>query len=139
MLISLKVSPLFRYNKDEDKNMSKSRVERYSELRKKISQMDDYSFAKEDKPASNGEETSKETPTRNTLSLSIDELMKEHDSRSDDEKRREVKSRYWERRRKERHQRKAFSMRILAWTLIVLLLVLVIVLIILVITGVFSK
>lgn len=120
--------------------MNKSRVERYQALRKKISEMDNYSF---DVPTTTVKpEEKKETSQvikRTTLSLSIDELMKENSSTASLEKKREMKSRYSHRKKEEKKARRAFSLKILAWTLIVFLIVVVVVLLALVISGAFQE
>ncbi len=120
--------------------VNRSRVERYQALRKKISEMDNYSF---DVPSTAVKQPAKKEPDqvikRTTLSLSIDELMKENTSSASLARAKEVKSRYFHRKREERRARRAFSLKILAWVLIVLMVVTVAALLIAVISGAFNQ
>ena len=127
---------------------NKSRVIKYADLRKQISNMDVYSF--EDTPTTkkklppnsthslNSQPVEKKPSDgikRNTLSLSIDELVKEHESYSSSSQKKETKNRY---RQKRKHENKLshFSLSTLAWALIVVVSLVVIILVILVLSGV---
>lgn len=132
----------------------KSRVVRYADLRKKISNMDVYSFedsetTRKNLPPTtmnhaygslendNPQVTDQNGIKRNTLSLSIDELIKEHDTYDSEAQRKEAKERYHRKKREERSRtRHGFSLKALAWVLIVLTTLALVVLILLVITGV---
>lgn len=81
----------------------RSRVERYKELRQKIANMDVYSFqetksVRRNLPPRHEEEVSdapsEEGIKKNTLTLSIDQLISEHDKALEKEKRKEEKALY---------------------------------------------
>ena len=83
----------------------KSRVILYAKLRKKIENMDAYSFSESDvvrkhspqyKPSSVEiqDDTFKPKIKKNTLSLTIDELIKEHEQYNSKEQQKEIKRRF---------------------------------------------
>ncbi len=129
---------------------NKSRVIKYADLRKQISNMDVYSFedtptTKKKLPESSAHSTNSQVVEkkytdgikRNTLSLSIDELVKEHEAYDSNSQRRETKHRYKAMKRGE-HKPFSFSLSNFAWLLLIILCLVIAVLIVLVFTGVFK-
>lgn len=96
---------------------NKSRVVKYESLRKKIANMDVYSFDETDEVAKNlpksssrktSEEVNEDPPIKkNTLSLSIDQLIEANEAYDQEVKKKETESLYQE-KKKERlsHQRR---------------------------------
>ncbi len=129
---------------------NKSRVIKYADLRKQISNMDVYSFedtstTKKKLPESSAhsansqmiEKKNVDGIKRNTLSLSIDELVKEHESYDSNSQRKETKHRY-KAMKKGEHKSFSFSMSNLAWLILIVLCLVIAALIVLVFTGVFK-
>lgn len=127
----------------------KSRVLLYADLRRKISDIDAYSFEKktlssleeEDKilEETETESTSKNTAsgiTRNTFSMSIDELIKEHDLHDSITQKKEVQTRYNQVRKESRRKRKMAVSTIIIWSCVSLVLVVFLILLILMLTEV---
>ncbi|MFA6861028.1 MAG: hypothetical protein WCR56_01415 [Bacilli bacterium] len=148
--------------------MQKCRVVRYADLRKKISNMDVYSFQesqsqKRNLPSSKpvhqkaseasitndvtnyvpgvvnkgDNNVNKDGIKRNTLSLSIDELIKEYDTYDSTTQKKEAKAKYQKKVKEEKkshHQ--GFSLATLVWALIGLIMAGIVALIVLVIIGV---
>ncbi len=133
---------------------TKSRVEEFTELRKKISSLDTYSFdesptQKKNLPPTSGdhlkplgEDNPRKTDTvgikKNTLSLSIDELIKEHDSYDSAAQKKEAREMYHKRKKEERRNSKNVfgTLSFWIWVIIIMLIIALMVLVVLVITGV---
>lgn len=85
---------------------NKSRVIKYQELRNKISQMEVYSFTQQEELGKNEpifeDETSHrklEGVKKNTLSVSLDELMAQKDSLQEEKEKKETKQLYREKKK----------------------------------------
>lgn len=128
----------------------KSRVIKYADLRQKISHMDAYSF--EETPLKT-ESTSKKnahispakkrTDTaegegikRNTLSFTIDELVKESETYNSANQKKETKKRFKAKQKGKRKPLLTFSGATVAWIIIAILILTLLVLLILIISGV---
>ena len=93
---------------------NRSRVERYKDLRRKIENMDRYSFAetatsKRNLPQHGSLETSNKNKgiTKNTLNMSIEELIHENDVYAEEQKKKEIKEKYRQEKRKTFHLEKS--------------------------------
>lgn len=132
---------------------SKSRVILYAELRKKISDIDTYSFdnhalsmAEEEKAVAEDclpdekeipkPERSDEGIKRNTFSMSIDELIKEHNLYDTKTQEKETQAKIQKMKKEKRHSSKPPVFRIVLWSSIGLVLVVFITLLILILTEV---
>lgn len=121
---------------------NRSRVERYKDLRKKIENMDVYSFAETSTQKRNlpqhashedGQEMAEKTPkgiTKNTLNMSIEQLIKEHDSYTQEQQKKAIKDKYRE-KRKPFHLAKSDLWRILLFVAIAIIVLVVVALIVL--------
>ncbi len=127
----------------------KSRVIHYAELRKKISDIDAYSFEKKTLSSLSEEDTTLEVTdaesdnlktgkgiTRNTFSMSIDELIKEHDLNDTKSQKKEVQTRYNRVKKENRSKRKVAVSTIIMWSCVSVVLVVFIILLILMLTEV---
>ncbi len=131
---------------------SKSRVILYAELRKKISDIDTYSFdnhalsmaeeekTKEESVPSETEVLKPENPDegikRNTFSMSIDELIKEHNLYDTKTQEKKTQARIQKIKKEKRHNGKPPIFRIVLWSSIGLILLVFITLLILILTEV---
>lgn len=123
---------------------NKSRVLKYQELRKKISNMDVYSFQETDEvrkhlpPVSHDGEKEEETdessaPIRkNTLSVSLDELIRTNEEQDEQKEKEKTKALYQEKKKegkKDRHltQGQILLIVLLSFVLIIALVVLLVV------------
>lgn len=119
--------------------MSKlSRVERYQELRKKISEMDDYSFETSNEKE-RIEEVQENKIKQSTLSFSIDEMISESSQSKVKKKNREARKIYNQQMIQAKSYAKKFSLKILVWFLIGLVIIGLIIIVILVFAGVFTE
>ncbi len=127
----------------------KSRVIHYAELRKKISDIDAYSFEKkalsslseedktlEDTDAVSDNQKTGKGITRNTFSMSIDELIKEHDLNDTKSQKKEVQTRYNRVKKENRSKRKVAVSTIIMWSCVSVVLAVFIILLILMLTEV---
>ena len=105
----------------------KSRVILYAELRKKISCIDNYSFASEnpkenDDKAIEHDEIPVSSPNennvikRNTLSISIDELIKERDRYDSIAQEKETRKRYHDKKKEEKIKKKISASKVIIWS-----------------------
>ncbi len=116
---------------------TKSRVIKYAEKRQQISQMKSYSFDSKALPDNAAHKVSEknDNDTKNTLVLSAEELLDQYESYSSSLERKEVKSKYNKKKKKNRFLIH-FSLTTLIWSLVALLIVALIVIIVLVVNGV---
>ena len=128
-------------------NEKRSRIERYADLRRKISAMDVYSFedaktasvaqpkplSSEDAPTALAARHSTDSIKRDTIRLSADELVQDGKQNYQKEGKHYYQLKKAEARSQHLH---GISLKGIAWTLISLIIVGLIVLIVLVITGV---
>ncbi|HIU70896.1 MAG TPA: hypothetical protein IAC60_04870 [Candidatus Enterosoma merdigallinarum] len=118
---------------------NRSRVERYREHRKKIENMDVYSFA--DSPTlkrnlpEHGDlysvDRKKDGITRNTLNMSIDQLIREHDDYAEEQRKKDIQRRYQEEQKRRRKPQKGDILRILLVLAVFLIVVVIVCLIVL--------
>ncbi len=127
----------------------KSRVIHYAELRKKISDIDAYSFEKktlsslseddktlEESDIESNEEKTGTGITRNTFSMSIDELIKEHDLNDSKSQKKEVQTRYNQVKKENKSKRKVAVSTIIMWSCVSVVLAVFLILLILMLTEV---
>ncbi len=127
----------------------KSRVIHYAELRKKISDIDAYSFEKktlssiseddkmlEESDVESNEEKTGTGITRNTFSMSIDELIKEHDLNDSKSQKKEVQTRYNQVKKENKSKRKVAVSTIIMWSCVSVVLAVFLILLILMLTEV---
>ncbi len=127
----------------------KSRVIHYAELRKKISDIDAYSFEKktlssiseddktlEESDVESNEEKTGTGITRNTFSMSIDELIKEHDLNDSKSQKKEVQTRYNQVKKENKGKRKVAVSTIIMWSCVSVVLAVFLILLILMLTEV---
>ncbi len=127
----------------------KSRVIHYAELRKKISDIDAYSFEKktlssiseddkmlEESNVESNEEKTGTGITRNTFSMSIDELIKEHDLNDSKSQKKEVQTRYNQVKKENKSKRKVAVSTIIMWSCVSVVLAVFLILLILMLTEV---
>ena len=122
---------------------NRSRVERYKDLRRKIENMDRYSFTETASAKRNlPQHGSLEVPlvnkgiTKNTLNMSIDELIHDHDAYAEEQKKKEIKEKYRQEKRKTFHMEKSDVLRLVLFLAIGLILIVAIALIVLLATEV---
>ena len=122
---------------------NRSRVERYKDLRRKIENMDRYSFAetatsKRNLPQHGSLETSNKNKgiTKNTLNMSIEELIHENDVYAEEQKKKEIKEKNRQEKRKTFHLEKSDVLRLVLFLAIGLILIVAITLIVLLATEV---
>ena len=127
----------------------KSRVILYADLRKKISDIDAYSFDEkslsslenadkilEEKNEDISVKATSSGIMRNTFSMSIDELIKEHDLYDSKSQQKEAHARYNQVKKSNRVKRKVAFSTIVMWSSISVVLVVFIILLVLILTGV---
>ncbi len=127
----------------------KSRVILYADLRKKISDIDAYSFEKktisslqdegkilDEKETGSTDQNTGSGITRNTFSMSIDELIKEHDLHDSKSQKKEVQARYNQARKANRGKRKIPLSTIIMWSCVSAVLAVFLILLILMLTEV---
>lgn len=117
---------------------NRSRVERYKDLRKKIENMDVYSFVdsptiKRNLPQHGSLDVEKKEDgiTKNTLNMSIEQLIKEHDTYSEEQQKKDIKEKYRQERRKSFHLGRSDVLRIILFAAIALIVLVVVTLIVL--------
>ena len=106
----------------------KSRVVLYAELRKKIEQMDDYSFLEE-----KDSQTSKTGLKRTTLTLSLEEIAKEQEKFDEKKIQEETKRRFRKSKKEKKHP--VDVARILIISMISVVVIVILVLLIVLLTG----
>lgn len=124
---------------------NKSRVIKYESLRKKIQNMDVYSFEEtpevaknipevKDFSGSDGKDMTNESIKKNTLSLSLDELIKANDSYEEEKEKEETKKAF---KRKEKSRKKQEKKRITIkfWMLLIPIAVILAVVVFFLIKG----
>lgn len=125
----------------------KSRVVFYEEHRKKISNIDTYSFVgiSKSKEVSNVLQKDKDHSEpvkqddgikRNTFSMSIDELIRQSDQYSSKTQDKEIKSLYNEKKKKNIRKNRFSLSKIIIWSAVSIVIIVFLVLLILILTGV---
>lgn len=126
---------------------SKSRVILYAELRKKISDINQYSFdAKkapiEEKKVETEQESKEETKSENsgiksnTFSMSIDELIKEHNRYDSKTQEKETQTRYHQKKKENKKNKRLSPSTIIIWSSIAVVIVVFFVFLTLILLGV---
>lgn len=106
----------------------KSRVVLYAELRKKIEQMDNYSFLEEKES-----QTSRTGLKRTTLTLSLEEIAKEQEKFDEKKIQEETKKRFRKSKKEKKHP--VDVTRILIISMISVVVIVILVLLIVLLTG----
>lgn len=127
----------------------KSRVIKYQSLRKKISNMDVYSFVEQEDVAKNLPPVSHLSPEenplppssdgikKNTLSVTLDELIASHESYFQESEKKEMKERYKQKQKERKRREHTLTQGGILLAVFIPLCLIVVAFIILFVTGVF--
>ncbi len=125
----------------------KSRVIKYQSLRKKISNMDVYSFVEQEDVAKNlppvNHLASEENPLpssdgikKNTLSVTLDELIASHENYSQESEKKEIKERYKQKQKERKKKEHTWTQGGILLLVCIPILLIIAVFIVLFVTGV---
>ena len=127
---------------------TKSRVEKYEKLRRKISNMDVYSFEEQEdvaknlppvSDASDVSEPEEEIPSgvkKNTLSLSLDQLIASNENYHEGQEKKKTKALYKKKKRERKHHERSLSQGKILLMVIIPCVLIVVLFVVLILTGV---
>lgn len=127
---------------------TKSRVEKYEKLRRKISNMDVYSFeeqedvAKNLPPVSDAKDVSKpeeEIPSgvkKNTLSLSLDQLIASNENYQEGQEKKKTKALYKKKKRERKRRERSLTQGKILLMVTIPCVLIVVLFVVLILTGV---